>query len=234
MKVVTDGSLSYQGVSYDLGSVPANTVYTISAYVKVSSGRPVNLVAKDLYNDITVSSIATSSSDWTRINVTITTGPQNTSIIFALITDITLGATEFYVDAVMCEQTDQLLDYFDGNNKPASAGRIITNQRWTGDTNNSPSNIKYYESGEFKPTNPQRVQMSIYGIIQTVSYPEYVWQSMIPQDGFMVDSDGYVTLSEAPTRGSTFNAKYIAGNNAVAETNKRRYPFRPIDILLGS
>ena len=57
---------------------------------------------------------------------------------------------------------------------------------------------------------------------------------MYPTDGFTVDSEGYVTFSEAPAAGSRFDGKYVAGNETVAETNKRRYPFRAIDILLGS
>lgn len=234
VKIETNGSVINQGANYFLGSLSANTTYTVSAYIKPESGRPISMTFYDRNNNIYSSSSSTFGFNWQRLTVTMTTGslPTTGSIIFR--TDATLGASVFYIDAVMCEQTDQLFDYFDGDNAPISAGRIIQKPAWQLNKNNSISTIEYCEPGEFKPTNPNRLQLSINGIIQTVSYPEYVWQSMFPQDGFTVDSDGYVTFSEAPVRGSKFTGRYINGNTTVAETNKRRYPFRPIDILLGS
>ena len=234
LKVQTDGVKNFQGVTYSFGTFLANTTYTISAYVKSESGRPVSLKIYDRTNSIYSTSSSTSTNNWERIYAKITTGLINPDLIFSLITDSVASASVFYCDGILCEQSDQLMDYFDGNNKPLSAGRIIKNSSWVGERNNSYSTVQYYDSSEFIPTNPERLQLSIYGILQRVSYPEYTWQSMYPTDGFTVDSEGYVTFSEAPAAGSRFDGKYVAGNETVAETNKRRYPFRAIDILLGS
>jgi hypothetical protein len=233
MKVITNGSLIKQGVTYAAVSLSLNTTYTFSSYINVESGSPVNVIVYDGQNNVLSQSLSTSSASWNRISTTFST-QNDPSILISIVTDSSLAATTFYVDAVLLEQTNQLMDYFDGSNLPTSAGRVITAPSWSGTINNSISTVQYYESGEFKPTNPERLQLSICGILQTVSYPQYAWHSMFPMDGFTVDSDGYVTFSEAPTRGSKFDAKYIAGNNAVAETNKRNYPFKAIDILLGS
>jgi len=79
--------------------------------------------------------------------------------------------------------------------------------------------------------NPLRLLLSVNGIIQTVDFPEYVWQSFLPREGFMVDSDGYIAFSEVPPAGSTFDARLMPGPNI--NSVKKGYPFRPVDILLG-
>lgn len=80
--------------------------------------------------------------------------------------------------------------------------------------------------------NPLRLLLTINGIIQTVDFPEYVWQSMLPREGFMVDSDGYIAYSEVPPPGSTFDARVMLGPNV--NTKKKGYPFKAVDILLGA
>jgi hypothetical protein len=79
--------------------------------------------------------------------------------------------------------------------------------------------------------NPLRLLLNINGIIQSVDFPEYVWQSFLPREGFMVDSDGYIAFSEVPPAGSTFDARLMPGPNI--NSVKKGYPFRPVDILLG-
>ncbi len=79
--------------------------------------------------------------------------------------------------------------------------------------------------------NPLRLLLSVNGIIQTVDFPEYVWQSFLPREGFMVDSDGYIAFSEVPPAGSTFDARLMPGPNV--NSVKKGYPFRAVDILLG-
>jgi hypothetical protein len=79
--------------------------------------------------------------------------------------------------------------------------------------------------------NPLRLLLSVNGIIQTVDFPEYVWQSMLPREGFMVDSDGYIAFLEVPPAGSTFDARLMPGPNI--NSVKKGYPFRAVDILLG-
>ena len=80
--------------------------------------------------------------------------------------------------------------------------------------------------------NPLKLLLTINGIIQTVDFPEYVWQSMLPREGFMVDSDGYIAYSEVPPPGSTFDARVMLGPNV--NTKKKGYPFKAVDILLGA
>jgi hypothetical protein len=79
--------------------------------------------------------------------------------------------------------------------------------------------------------NPLRLLLSVNGIIQTVDFPEYVWQSFLPREGFMVDSDGYIAFSEVPPAGSTFDARLMPGPNI--NSVKKGYPFKAVDILLG-
>lgn len=80
--------------------------------------------------------------------------------------------------------------------------------------------------------NPLRLLLSVNGIIQTVDFPEYVWQSFLPKEGFMVDNDGYIAFSEVPPAGSTFDARLMPGPNV--NSVKKGYPFRAVDILLGA
>jgi hypothetical protein len=80
--------------------------------------------------------------------------------------------------------------------------------------------------------NPLRLLLTINGIIQVVDFPEYVWQSMLPREGFMVDSDGYIAYSEVPPLGSTFDARLMLGPNV--NSIKKGYPFKAVDILLGA
>ena len=80
--------------------------------------------------------------------------------------------------------------------------------------------------------NPLRLLVTINGIIQTVDFPEYVWQSMLPREGFMVDNDGYIAFSEVVPVGSTFDARLMLGPNV--NSIKKGYPFRAVDILLGA
>ena len=81
-------------------------------------------------------------------------------------------------------------------------------------------------------SNPLRLLLTINGIIQRVSFPEYVWGSLFSRDGFMVDSDGYLAFSEPVPAGSKFDARIMVG----PETNSLTtiYPFKAIDILIGA
>jgi hypothetical protein len=81
-------------------------------------------------------------------------------------------------------------------------------------------------------TNPFRLLLSVNGIIQSISLPEYVWGTPFTMDGFMVDSDGYIAFSEVPPAGSTFFGTIQAGPTTQSSNNT--YPFRAMDILLGA
>jgi len=92
--------------------------------------------------------------------------------------------------------------------------------------------IPKFQGEQVAINNPLRLLLTINGIIQTVDFPEYVWQSMLPREGFMVDSDGYIAFSEVPPVGSTFDARLMLGPNV--NSIKKGYPFKAVDILLGA
>ena len=92
--------------------------------------------------------------------------------------------------------------------------------------------IPKFQGEKVAINNPLRLLVTINGIIQTVDFPEYVWQSMLPREGFMVDSDGYIAFSEVPPVGSTFDARLMLGPNV--NSIKKGYPFKAVDILLGA
>ena len=81
-------------------------------------------------------------------------------------------------------------------------------------------------------TNPFRLLITINGIIQSISLPEYVWGSPFSYDGLMLDSDGYMAFSEVLPVGTTFTGRIEAGNKISSTTYS--YPFKAIDILLGA
>ena len=81
-------------------------------------------------------------------------------------------------------------------------------------------------------TNPNRLLISLNGIIQTVDFPEYVWQSPLSRPGFQVDSDGYLNFSEVPPAGSTFDGRIMLG--PTTNISGKIYPFSATDILMGA
>jgi len=89
-----------------------------------------------------------------------------------------------------------------------------------------------YNGNPVTITNPLRLLLSVNGIIQTVDFPEYVWQSPLPRPGFQIDSDGYINFSEVPPAGSSFDARILLG--PATNVSTKSYPFQPADILLGA
>ena len=89
-----------------------------------------------------------------------------------------------------------------------------------------------YQGSKITINNPLRLLITLNGIIQTVGFPETVWLSGYTMDGFYVDSDGYLSFSEVPPAGSTFDGRLMSGPDTQS-TYVKTYPFRPIDILLG-
>ena len=79
--------------------------------------------------------------------------------------------------------------------------------------------------------NPLRLMINLNGTVQTPSYPDYVWQSMLPLDGFTLDSDGWIAFTQVPPAGSTFDGRVMLGPNV--NTIGKAYPFKAMDILLG-
>lgn len=88
-----------------------------------------------------------------------------------------------------------------------------------------------YQSASIAITNPLKLMISINGIIQSVDFPETVWQSMMPRRGFRIDNEGYIAFAEPVPIGATFDARILAGPSTTTRT--RIYPFKAIDISLG-
>lgn len=82
-------------------------------------------------------------------------------------------------------------------------------------------------------TNPLRLLISINGIIQILGNQDNHMLSPIAQDGFFVDADGYLNFGEPVPKGSTFDGRVMPGPT-YNSVSKSKYPFRPIDILLGA
>jgi hypothetical protein len=80
--------------------------------------------------------------------------------------------------------------------------------------------------------NPFRLLITLNGIIQSVSLPEYVWGTPFSYDGLILDSDGYMSFSEVPPIGTTFVGRVEAGTTVSSTTYS--YPFKAMDILLGA
>jgi len=91
--------------------------------------------------------------------------------------------------------------------------------------------VPRYQGQQVTISNPFRLLLSINGIIQRVSNAEYVWQSMIAQNGVRVDNDGYIVFPEAVPAGSQFDARLMAGSTTTSTTTT--YPFKALDIILG-
>jgi hypothetical protein len=79
--------------------------------------------------------------------------------------------------------------------------------------------------------NPFNLLLSIDGIIQSVGYPDYVWQSVMPRVGFRIDNDGYIAFPEPIPPGSGFDARVLVGSSTTQQT--KIYPFKAMDIVLG-
>lgn len=89
-----------------------------------------------------------------------------------------------------------------------------------------------YQGSAVNVSNPFRVEISVNGIPQPLDFPEYVWGTPFMQEGFTIDSDGYVAFSEVPPAGATFAGRIVAGNPFSILSNT--YPFKAADILLGA
>jgi hypothetical protein len=89
-----------------------------------------------------------------------------------------------------------------------------------------------YQGTAISMKNPFRLLVSVNGVVQTVNTPDYVWQSPIAYDGLFLDSDGYITLSDIPPLGSTFDGRILGG--ATTSTKTKNYPFRAVDLLIGA
>lgn len=131
-------------------------------------------------------------------------------------TQATHPVTKDYVDNLLNQESveittiDDLSNYFNGFEsrfKPTYQGIPVTLQ------------------------NPFNLLLTIDGIIQSVGYPDYVWQSVMPRVGFRIDNDGYIAFPEPIPQGSSFDARVLVGSDVTQQT--KVYPFKAMDIVLG-
>lgn len=80
-------------------------------------------------------------------------------------------------------------------------------------------------------TNQFRYLITINGVVQDIFTKDYVWDGLIPKDGFRLDDDGMIAFTENVPTGSTFTGRLLVGPNTT--TVNTLYPFDPIDMLLG-
>ena len=98
-QVVTDGVTALQGISTYLNGLANGTIFTFTAMVKrVSGSGTITLGARDQTNLVNVTTTTTSSS-WTKLSLTITTGISNIGLILSVYSTGT-SATTFLVDAI--------------------------------------------------------------------------------------------------------------------------------------
>ena len=138
--------------------VSANTNYTISAYVKQTSGTAIGVDLDTFYYNSGGTQISSSdgpnttlTSSWQRISRTITTPALTTSMGFSIgVQQVYSGLSIFIVDAVLMEEGSELLPYFDGT----FAKGEMYGQSWTGTANASTSTARYYLSPRFNYSSP--------------------------------------------------------------------------------
>jgi hypothetical protein len=80
--------------------------------------------------------------------------------------------------------------------------------------------------------NPYRLIVVVNGIIQSVSFPDYVSHSPLQKDGFYIDYEGYIVFAEAPPIGSVCNIRLMPG--PTTNVGSKIYPLKPANILLGA
>jgi hypothetical protein len=80
--------------------------------------------------------------------------------------------------------------------------------------------------------NPYRLIVVVNGIIQSVSFPDYVSHSPLQKDGFYIDYEGYIVFAEAPVIGSVCNIRLMPG--PTTNVGSKIYPLKPANILLGA
>jgi hypothetical protein len=88
-----------------------------------------------------------------------------------------------------------------------------------------------YQGVAIPVTNPLRLLISLNGIIQTVSFPDYVWLSPLGFRGIQVNESGYIRFGEPVPAGSTFTGRYLSGPSTTTYTTL--YPFKVMDIAIG-
>lgn len=199
---IKSGGLSTQYLMAD-GSV--NSTIIASAGTLTGSTLNSSVTASSLTSVGTLTSLVVSGNLTVSGVVTVPTPTNNTD-----------AANKAYVDSVL----------------NAGVPEIIPLDDISGQFNNYTSRfVPRYQGVVQSITNPLRLVLTINGIIQYVDFPDYVWQSPLPREGFQIDNDGYIAFSEVVPAGSSFDARIMPGPNTI--TKKRQYPFKAVDILLG-
>lgn len=90
--------------------------------------------------------------------------------------------------------------------------------------------IPTYNGASVTITSPLRLFMSINGIMQSIRDVDNVWLCEVQDPGFIIDSQGYVSFTEAPQPGSVFDGRLMPATNI---KQRSAYPFKALNILLG-
>lgn len=199
---VRSGGTSTQYLMAD-GSV--TTTVNVAGTSLTGSTLATNITASSLTSVGTLSSLSVSGTATFSSTVTVPTPTNNTD-----------AANKAYVDSVLNAGVPDIIPLDDISGQFDNR-QYIFEPRYQG--------IKQTIS------NPLRLQLGINGIIQYVDFPDYVWQSPLPREGFQINNDGNIMFSEAVPAGSRFDATIQPGPNTTTRT--RIYPFKAVDILLG-
>lgn len=167
-------------------------------------------------NPTVVNSSLTSVGTLSGLTATGSVNLTGATVTVATPTAPTQPTTKAYVDnainqyQVEIKTIDDLSNYFDGYT-----------QRFLPTYQGFPVTLK----------NPFNLMLTIDGIIQSVGYADYVWQSVLPRVGFRIDNDGYIAFPEPIPSGSGFDARILVGSEETTQT--KVYPFKAADIVLG-
>ena len=89
-----------------------------------------------------------------------------------------------------------------------------------------------YDAEKVSVTNPYRVVMTINGLIQSPNFEDYVnLAPPVMQHGFVLTATGDFRFLSIPQAGDKFDARIMPG--ALINEKERKYPFDPLDLLIG-
>ena len=200
--IIKSGGLSSQYLMAD-GSV--TTGITAAAGTLTGSTLAAGVTASSLTSLGTLSSLNVSGTATFSSTVTVPNPTNNTD-----------AANKAYVDSVLNAGVPEIVPLDDISGEFNGVDSIF---------------VPKYQGIKQSITNPLRLRLAINGIIQYVDFPDYVWQSPLPREGFQINNDGNIAFSEVVPVGSRFDAMIQPGPNTI--TKARQYPFKAVDILLG-
>jgi hypothetical protein len=200
--IIKSGGLSSQ---YLMADGSTSTAVSAAAGTLTGSTLAAGVTASSLTSLGTLTSLSVSGTSTFSSTVTVPTPTNSTD-----------AANKAYVDSVLNAGVPEIVPLDDISGEFNGVDSVF---------------VPKYQGIKQSITNPLRLQLAINGIIQYVDFPDYVWQSPLPREGFQINNDGNIAFSEVVPAGSRFDAMIQPGPNTI--TKKRQYPFKAVDILLG-